>query len=458
MLPSRSYKLLCYTTYSERLLYEGLIVFGMDKTIRKVKLHLRRQKREQVRRIKRVRKHPVMVPIATFLGLTLITLSGLFVYGHISKAKFRPLNNYIVIVSHDHHSQTVPTNERTVGALVKKLGIRLSPGDRLEPAADTKIEQDNFRVNIYRAVPVEIVVNGQRTFALSAGTTPRTIAAQVGVTIYPEDAVEVAPTSNFLDHNSLAEQVVVDAAKPINLNLYGTPTVTRTRAATVGALLKAKHITLGSGDSVQPAQNTPITPNSQVYLIHSGTQIASVTQTIPAPTQTIHDSTLTFGTSAVRQAGSPGQQVVTYQVDLQNGKEVGRRQIQVVVTAQPVTQIIAVGNAVSIPADKQAVMAQAGIASSDYAYVDYIVSRESGWCPTKMQGQYGACPGYAPTSFPSYLGYGLGQATPATKMSSFGADWATNPVTQLRWATSYADGRFGSWEAAYEYWASHHNW
>jgi len=103
-------------------------------------------------------------------------------------------------------------------------------------------------------------------------------------------------------------------------------------------------------------------------------------------------------------------------------------------------------------------MASAGISSSDYPYVDYIISHESGWCPTKLQGQIGYCPPYAPDSIPAGLGYGLGQATPGTKMASFGADWKTNAATQLRWATSYALGRYGSWGAAYNYWQAHHNW
>jgi len=129
-----------------------------------------------------------------------------------------------------------------------------------------------------------------------------------------------------------------------------------------------------------------------------------------------------------------------------------------VVTVQPVTQIIAKGKAVQIPSDKQAVMALAGIGSGDYAYVDYIVSHESGWCPTKLQGNPGACPAYPPDSMPSYLGYGLGQATPGTKMAPFGSDWQVSAVTQLKWATSYAVGRYGSWGAAYNHWQANHNW
>jgi len=50
------------------------------------------------------------------------------------------------------------------------------------------------------------------------------------------------------------------------------------------------------------------------------------------------------------------------------------------------------------------------------------------------------------------------QATPGTKMASAGADWLTNPVTQIRWATSYAVGRYGSWAAAYNFKTSRGWW
>jgi len=102
-------------------------------------------------------------------------------------------------------------------------------------------------------------------------------------------------------------------------------------------------------------------------------------------------------------------------------------------------------------------MALAGIAPGDYQYVDYIIGRESGWCPTKAQGQYGGCPPYA-GSVPSGGGYGLCQSTPGSKMASAGADWATNPVTQLKWCNGYAVSRYGSWAAAYNHWLVSHNW
>jgi hypothetical protein len=40
--------------------------------------------------------------------------------------------------------------------------------------------------------------------------------------------------------------------------------------------------------------------------------------------------------------------------------------------------------------------------------------------------------------------YGIPQALPGTKMASAGADWASNPVTQITWGLGYISGRYGT--------------
>ena len=97
-------------------------------------------------------------------------------------------------------------------------------------------------------------------------------------------------------------------------------------------------------------------------------------------------------------------------------------------------------------------MRDAGIPQSDWHFADLVIQNESGWWPTKWNGQYGFCP-ETPTERPanSSGAYGLGQALGAEKMAPFGDDWKTNPVTQLRWAAAYALGRYSTWEAAWTF-------
>jgi hypothetical protein len=223
----------------------------------------------------------------------------------------------------------------------------------------------------------------------------------------------------------------------------------------VGDFLKEKKITLGSTGTVEPTATAPLMANQEVHVVRDGTGVASVTQTIDMPVQTIQDGGLAYGTSAVRQQGSTGQRVLTYRTVVQGGKVISQTLLQDVVTVQPVTQIVVVGTSLSgIKGD----MALAGIAASDYQYADYIISHESGWCPTKWQGEYGTCPAYHGTPDSTYVGYGLCQATPGYKMSTAGSDWATNPITQLKWCSGYAAARYGGWYAAYSHWLAHHNW
>lgn len=52
--------------------------------------------------------------------------------------------------------------------------------------------------------------------------------------------------------------------------------------------------------------------------------------------------------------------------------------------------------------------------------------------------------------------YGIPQALPASKMASYGDDWATNPVTQLRWGLNYIRLSYGTPCGAWAFWQAHH--
>ena len=398
-----------------------------------------------------VKKRPYLLPIAGLIAGGLIVTGVLF--SQKDSPSLRPSESLVVYLHDKGQSQTLSTKAATVEELVSKLNLNLTEEDVIEPTLDTPIVEDNFRINIYRARPVTVVDGNTKTVILTAQKSPRMVATQAGVKINPDDIASFEQGN--LGENIIGEKVVIARATPVLLNLYGVQLSTHTLAKTVGGMLQEKGIKLGEGENVSPNPETPISPNLQVFVLHKGAHIEVVEEAIPIPVQTVSDPTLSLGTTVVRQTGSPGKKAVTYITTTKDSKTV-RQRIGEVIVQNAVPQIVAHGTTIDVPSDKEAVMAAAGIAPGDYGYVNYIISRESGWCPTKWQGQSGSCPAYH--GVPASGGYGLGQATPGSKMASAGADWATNSVTQLKWCNGYTLDRYGSWAGAYNFWLSHHYW
>ncbi|MDF6044580.1 lytic transglycosylase domain-containing protein [Streptomyces sp. JH14] len=84
-------------------------------------------------------------------------------------------------------------------------------------------------------------------------------------------------------------------------------------------------------------------------------------------------------------------------------------------------------------------MARQMMPADQFQCFSNIVDHESSW-------NYRA-------SNPSSGAYGLVQALPGSKMASAGADWQTNPATQIKWGLSYMNSsRYGSPCAAWSFW------
>ncbi|MFB7669541.1 transglycosylase SLT domain-containing protein [Kitasatospora sp. NPDC056138] len=82
------------------------------------------------------------------------------------------------------------------------------------------------------------------------------------------------------------------------------------------------------------------------------------------------------------------------------------------------------------------------VPANQLASFSQIIAHESSWRVTATNPSSGA--------------YGLAQALPGSKMASAGADWRTNPKTQIAWALSYMNSRYGSPNAAWAFWQTHH--
>ncbi|WP_406832118.1 hypothetical protein ABEG17_04645 [Pedococcus sp. KACC 23699] len=100
-----------------------------------------------------------------------------------------------------------------------------------------------------------------------------------------------------------------------------------------------------------------------------------------------------------------------------------------------------VANAQQDPrAAARAMLGDFGFDQSQWSCLDNLWMGESGWKHTAANSSSGA--------------YGIPQSLPGSKMASVGADWQTNPVTQIRWGLQYIKSSYGTPCNAWNTWQS----
>ena len=196
-----------------------------------------------------------------------------------------------VTVVVDGASVKASTHRATVGQLVLDLGLALHEADRVSPALDQPIRPGDV-IQIDRAWPVQIVVDGRSVQAASWGRTPAEVLADVGVMVDAYDRVLVDGESLALDAELPSRQLVASQSAfapvwpwartqvvPLQLRVIravplmvddGTmPFVIRTTAPTVGEALRGAEITIYLGDRVVPSLGSAVTAGLRVTIQRS---------------------------------------------------------------------------------------------------------------------------------------------------------------------------------------------
>jgi hypothetical protein len=129
---------------------------------------------------------------------------------------------------------------------------------------------------------------------------------------------------------------------------------------------------------------------------------------------------------AAQQAAQ--QQAAQQQAAQQQATQQQATQQQAAATSPPAQPVTAVASG-SPQQIAMSMLGSYGWSSSQFSCLDQLWNRESGWNPT--------------ASNPSGA-YGIPQALPGSKMASAGADWATNPATQITWGLRYIKSLYSS--------------
>ena len=212
------------------------------------------------------------------------------------------------------------------------------------------------------------------------------------------------------------------------------------------AIAREAGMTIYDGDEIKSVPNKSFLEAGamSVYEItRNGGRTLTVEEEIAFSEETVRDYNLQSGMSEVRQIGEVGMKRVYYNVQYVNNVEVSREVEREEVVREPVARIVAVGAKKSVPPEAATCaewVKQAGVSETDLSAAIDLIYHESG-CRVDARNASGA--------------YGIPQALPGNKMASAGADWETNPVTQIKWMIGYVNGRYGGWQQALDFWYSH---
>lgn len=374
---------------------------------------------------------------------------SLLLLGVVASAIFAPLvfatndkidsSSRVVTFYYDDKEKTIITKGKTVSDALADAEIEIGNNDKVTPAVKSNLGSGMTVVNVKRARPVTVIdSDGRRSRVVTAETDNATIAKQANMAMKSHDTAKVSSIGDFISDGGIGQQMTIARAKTVNLVLYGQSLSLRTQKATVRDMLKEANIKLSPDDTASINLDTKVSEGMSFQIWRNGIQTIEQTEDVPFETQTVNDATKRTGYSEIQTVGQNGKKTVIYQVNMQNGVEIGRQKISEVITVPAVTQVEIKGTKVELPpGSHEDWMRMAGISSDDFGYVNFLVSRESGWNPNSVNKSSGAC--------------GLPQALPCSKL---GSNW-NDPIHALQWMSSYVN-RYGGWKGAYDFWQSHH--
>jgi resuscitation-promoting factor RpfB len=386
--------------------------------------------------------------VAAHLGVLAIVAGGTSAFAVMHKT---------VTVDVDGHVMSKSAFGRTIGDVLAGSGVPVASRDRVQPPVDSEAT-DGEEIVVRHAHRVVLEIDGKSetvwTTALTVGEALDALGSRTA------GAQASASRSDPLGRDGALLRV--STAKTIHVVDGATTTDTATNASTVRDALRAMGVVLGASDRVSVPLETTLVDG--IVIVVSRVTTTSGTQTVVAPyaTQQQNDPKLPKGTTVVAQVGHSGTAIVTFEADLIGDQEVARRVLSRVLVSDPVDQIVRVGSAalpVSAPAAALPVSAPAAAGTSQaigqelaaargwtgdqWACLDNLWARESGWRVNAGNLSSGA--------------FGIPQALPGSKMATIGADWQTNPATQITWGLNYIAGRYATPCVAWAFWSAH-NW
>ena len=213
----------------------------------------------------------------------------------ISFADGKTSGEHLVRIYDRGAEKTIVTKARTIREALKLAKFSIDERqDVVEPSLDSEMVAEKYNINIFRARPITIVDGNKRLKITTAEQTPALIAKAAGLTLYREDKT----------HFTNSDDLLVNG---------------------VGLVMNIER-------SKQRTITEEIDVNFEI--------------------EQIKDNSQPIGFKSVKQLGEKGVRKVTYQVEMENEREIIRKEVVSEITKQSKKQIEIIGTKPKNPLTK----------------------------------------------------------------------------------------------------------
>ena len=356
----------------------------------------------------------------------------------------------IVVRTSKPYTVTVDGQTRTLWTTASSADAILADaaplGSAVSLAADRSSSRDELTPLVSRARNVVVTVDGTtREVAARPGQDARAILEASGVSVHPLDRVNVTTGEAGELSINVSRVTRGEATETIEIPFSETTTtssdlfVGESQVTTAGVNGATTWTVWQEKKGDEVLTSVPITEHSTsqpVTQVRSeGTKEATPAALVAAgidPKATLEEKVEVDGTTSVRYRAKLGtistkEEIAAIAADTKNADAATAAAAAAAAAAGAVPTNYSGEDPRSLA--KPLVAAQ-GWGDSEYQCLVLLWNRESQWNPYAENASSGA--------------YGIPQSLPGSKMASAGADWRTNPITQINWGIGYIKGRYGT--------------
>ena len=348
----------------------------------------------------------------------------------------------IVVRTSKPYTVTVDGQTRTLWTTASSADAILADaaplGSAVSLAADRSSSRDELTPLVSRARNVVVTVDGTtREVAARPGQDARAILEASGVSVHPLDRVNVTTGEAGELSINVSRVTRGEATETVEIPFSETTTtssdlfVGESQVTTVGVNGATTWTVWQEKKGDEVLTSVPITEHSTsqpVTQVRSeGTKEVTPAALVAAgidPKATLEEKEEADGTTSVRYRAKLGsisskEEIAEIKGESKNGD-----------AAAEVGDVPTNYSGEDPRSLARPIVSAQGWGDSEYQCLILLWNRESQWNPYAENAYSGA--------------YGIPQALPGSKMASAGADWRTNPITQINWGIGYIKGRYGT--------------